>query len=878
MSKSFLFALLIGLALAVLNQAQDQSGFISIDCGLPANDHYNEPRTNINYISDASFISSGISKRIRDEFRVPDQRRLSNLRSFPEGKRNCYKINVIRGSKYLIRAEFLYGNYDGLGNPPLFELHLGANLWKEVEIRNASLAMHFDIIHVPALDYVQICLVNTDSGTPYISTIELRPLNNNTYVTDSESLALVTRENLGSTEVFRYNDDVYDRYWYADADVGKNDRTSLNVTIPAGSLRTNDFQPPEIVMSTFVTPANASTSLCFSLESGNANDKFYVYLHFAELRELAKNETRAFNITLNGQVQDGNLVPQYLSVVTHPSVVTHSNRSAISVERFECCLVRTENSTLPPILNAKEIYLVKEFPQSETDQQDYEAITSIQSTYRLTKNWQGDPCSPIEYLWDGLNCTSDGYKTPRITTLNLSSSGLTGKIDPSISKLTSLENLDLSNNNLSGEMPTFLSQLEFLKTLNLENNYLTGSLPSELIEKSRRGTLSIRVNQNPNIKNNNKSKIVTIAVVASVCGILIILTVVAVPIWTLKRTKPKHMTVERDPNDILVKIQKRQYSYFDVLNITNNFERIIGKGGFGTVYHGSIDDIEVAVKMLSPSSAQGYQQFQAEVKLLMTVHHRNLTSLIGYCNEETKKGLIYEYMANGNLHEHLSGKHSKSKFLTWEDRLRISIDAAQGLDYLHNGCKPPITHRDIKSTNILLNEHFQGKISDFGLSKTVKAIDEGTQTSSIVGGTPGYMDPEFNVTNKITDKSDVYSFGVVLLELITNQQPVIVRNGEMIHIGQWVNSLVKNGDIKEIVYSGLHGELDSNSAWKAVELAIACVSLNSKRRPTMSEVVVGLKECLATALPQTNQSGVTTTGLEEELILNPSVDSAPQAR
>ncbi|KAI4305437.1 hypothetical protein L6164_028803 [Bauhinia variegata] len=711
---------------------------------------------------------------------------------------------------------------------------------------------------------------------------ELRPLNNDTYVTESESLALWKRVDSGSTKAFRYNYDVYDRFWSADVDVGENDRTSLNVPIRAGSLRTNNFHPPEIVMSTFIAPANASSSLCFSWTSTNASNKYYVYMHFAELQVLAKNETRAFNITLNGQVRYGNLVPKYLSVDTYRT------KSAISGERFEYRLVRTENSTLPPILNAIEIYTVKELPQLETDQEDYEAIASIQSTYGLRKNWQGDPCSPIEYLWNGLNCTYDGFNSPRITTVDLSSSGLRGKIDPSISKLTMLEKLDLSNNSLNGGVPAFLSQFEFLKTLNLDNNNLTGSLPSELIEKSKSGTLSLSVSQNPylcdspactDIKNdNNEGKNVTAPIVASICGILIFLVVVAALFWIFKRRKPKHMTVRRDRIDTLMKKQQRQYSYSDIINITNNFDIILGKGGFGTVYLGFIDDIQVAVKMLSPSSAQGYQQFQAEVKLLMTVHHRNLTSLIGYCNEETNKGLIYEYMANGNLHEHLSGIHSNAKFLTWEDRLRISIDAAQGLEYLHNGCKPSITHRDIKSTNILLNEHFQAKISDFGLSKTMVTTEGGTQLSSLVGGTPGYLDPEFYITNKLTEKSDVYSFGVVLLELITNQQPVLItRNLEKIHISQWVNSLVKNGDIKKIVYSGLHGEFDSNSTWKAVELAMACVLPNSSGRPTMSEVVIELKESLATALPQANRGGVRATGLEEQQIMNVSVDSTPMA-
>ncbi|KAI4305444.1 hypothetical protein L6164_028809 [Bauhinia variegata] len=737
------------------------SGFINIDCGIPASSRYVESTSKLNYISDASFINSGISKNVLDsKLQEEYQRQLWSLRSFPLRIRNCYKINVIRGSRYLIRASFLYGNYDGLNSFPIFDLYLGANLWDIVQINDASDVENYEIINIPALDYVKICLVNTSLGTPFISSIELRPLNNDMYVTEFGSLALWKRVDLGSTKSYSYPDDVYDRIWTTDWDESEKIYwKTLSVSIPTGNLENNDFQPPEIVMSTLVTPANASAPLKLSWTPPNTSNQYYVYLHFSELQELAQNETRSFNITLNGQIRSKYIVPDYLGVTT-----TYTT-SAISREKFEYLLVKTENSTLPPILNAIEIYIVKEFPLPETNQEDVDAITSIQSTYGLTKNWQGDPCNPVQFLWDGINCTyDDGQNSPRITTL------------------------DFSNNSLNGEVPAFLSQLEFLKILNLESNNFSGSLLSELIEKSNRGTLSIRV---------------------------------------------------------------------------------LGKGGFGTVYLGFIDDNLVAAKMLSPSSAQGYQQFQAEVKLLMTVHHRNLTSLVGYCNEENNKGLIYEYMANGNLRKHLSGKHNKAKFLTWEDRLRISIDAAQGLEYLHNGCKPPIIHRDIKFTNILLNEHFQAKLSDFGLSKTMAPPTEGrTQLSSVVGGTPGYIDPEFYRTSRLTDKSDIYSFGVVLLELITNQQPVMVRNHEQIHISQWVSSLVENGDIKKIVYSRLHGEFDSNSVWKAVELAMACLSPNANRRPTMNEVVIELKECLATALSRTNQSDVSETRLEEQPMVN----------
>ncbi|KAL6285564.1 hypothetical protein ACE6H2_009954 [Prunus campanulata] len=260
----------------------------------------------------------------------------------------------------------------------------------------------------------------------------------------------------------------------------------------------------------------------------------------------------------------------------------------------------------------------------------------------------------------------------------------------------------------------------------------------------------------------------------------------------------------------------------------------------------------IAIKMLSASSVQGFQQFHAEVNLLMRVHHKNLTSLVQYCNDETKVGLVYEYMANGNLLNHLSD--SRSSILTWEDILLIATDAAQGLEYLHCGCKPPIMHRDVKSTNILLNESFQAKISDFGLSRNFPTHD-GTHASSLLAGTPSYLNPEFYLSNRLNEKSDVYSFGVVLLEIITSR-PVIKRTHERIHISQWVGFMLANGDINSIVDPRLEGNFNTNSVWKAVEISMACVSVNAIKRPSMSQVVVDLKECLATEYARTKHSRV----------------------
>ncbi|QCE09023.1 serine/threonine-protein kinase PBS1 [Vigna unguiculata] len=856
-------------------------GFISIDCGAPADTDYTEPKTGINYTSDANFIDTGESGTIIPEtINTVYQRQMMNVRSFPKGKRNCYKISITRGSTYLIRTNFLYGNYDKLNKAPKFDIHLGVNRWYTVTIDNASTPQVNEIIHVPSLDYLHICLVNTGHGTPFISAIEIRTLKNATYAPEFGSLEYYNRWDLGSKDSYRYNVDVYDRFWYNYGD--NKDWKQINASIAADSFDQNDYRPPGIVMSTAVTPVNASAPLVISWEPQNPTEQYYVYMHFFEIEVLGKNQTREFNITQNGRPWYQNLSP------LPQSINTIYSRAGISGEKIEYSLEKAKSSSLPPILNAIEIYRVINFQQTDTHQGDVDAIASIKSVYGVKRDWQGDPCAPVAYLWDGLNCSYLGNKNPRITTLNLSSSELSGTIDPTISNLIMLEQLDLSNNNLYGQVPDFLSRLQHLKMINFENNNLTGSIPEALVKKSKEGFLSLRVGQNPYLcesgqcnKKRKEKKNIVIPLLSTVCGVLILLMTVAAVLWTLERRKPKASTVDQreitEQDDSLHQLKKQIYSYSDVVRITNEFSTIVGKGGFGTVYLGYIGDTPVAVKMLSPSSVHGYRQFQAEVKILMRVHHTNLTSLVGYCNDGDYKGLIYEYMANGDLKQHLSGKHGKSKFLSWEDRLRIAVDAALGLEYLQTGCKPPIIHRDIKSTNILLDEKFQAKLSDFGLSKIIP-IDGGTHVSTVVAGTPGYLDPEYYISNRLTQKSDVYSFGVVLLEIIT-YQPVIAMNEERSHITERVRSLIEKGDIKAIVDSRLEGDFDINSAWKVVEIAMACVSFNPSERPMVRMIVSELRETLATELARTQliDAHLTTDSIEP-MAMNLDTEFTPLAR
>ncbi|XLT71633.1 hypothetical protein HN873_028059 [Arachis hypogaea] len=871
MLMHLLFVMLGVVTSGLLVQTQFQSGFISIDCGLPEGKDYTEKSTGINYISDTNFIDSGVSKMVSSEDKITHQQQFSYLRSFPNGMRNCYKISVTSGTKYLIRASFLYGNYDGLNEPPQFDIHLGSNLWDTVKLTNASQSSYRELMHTPTLNYVHICLVNTGNGIPFISAIEFRNMDfNNVYKTSgATTLARLAGLDFGSFTnlTYRYMDDFHDRLW----EPYSNDQWAQLHNPINNDLPSRDYELPISVIWTAATPRNANgVSLDFYFDALNetTQQQCYFYLHFAEVQKLAPNETREFNITLNGEDFYNLLRPgHFVNTIFDPSPYN------VFYKNNNISLVKTEASTLPPIINALEIYQVKDFSQLETQQDDVDAITNIKKVYRVTQNWQGDPCAPVAYMWEGLNCNFNG--TPRITSLNLSSSGLTGQIVSYISKLTDLESLDLSNNSLNGEIPDFLADLPSLRVLNLHNNNLTGQVPNALIQRSSEGALLLRLGQNPNLlcesalcdqqtKDKSKKNNRVIYVLASISAILVLLLLVlaTVNIIYIKKRKPKnYFKVHKEFSDQTgsqLESKRRRYSFNEVSNMTNNFERVLGRGGFGTVYYGIIDDIQVAVKMLSQSSVQGYQQFLAEVNILMRVHHRNLTSLIGYCNEETNIALIYEYMENGNLEEHLLEKNSRTRLFNWEERLTIAMDAAQGLEYLHNGCKPPIIHRDVKCTNILLNENFQAKMSDLGLSRSFP-VDGGTHVTTVIAGTPGYLDPEYQVSNRLTEKSDVYSFGVVLLEIITGKPAILKAVEGKIHISEWVKSMLAKGDVKCIVDTRLQGDFESSSVWRAVEIAMASVSNKSSKRPYMTDIVTELKECLAMELARKHNSCETMT-------------------
>ncbi|XP_028763339.1 probable LRR receptor-like serine/threonine-protein kinase MEE39 [Neltuma alba] len=509
----------------------------------------------------------------------------------------------------------------------------------------------------------------------------------------------------------------------------------------------------------------------------------------------------------------------------------------------------TADSDAPPILNAYEIYEAISQPDSPTATQDVDAMLEIKHTYGISRiSWQGDPCVPSKLAWDGLICSSEN--NIRILSLNLSSSSLKGEISESFAKLLKLESLDLSNNELIGQLPEFLSTLPNLKFINLAGNKLTGLIPKALKENAG---LQLSVANNPGLcqKSSCKKHNFVIPLIASVAALVILTVIVALVIW---RFRHKRVILSEFQKREAAKDNNQSFSYTEVLRITNNLETAIGEGGFGKIYLGTLEDgTKVAVKLLSPSSRQGYKEFQSEAQLLTVIHHRNLVSLVGFCDENDIKALVYEYMDLGDLSGLLSEKNSK--VLKWNERLQVSIDAARGLEYLHHGCKTPIIHRDLKPSNILLNQSMVAKLADFGLSRAFKN-ERDTHLSTQPAGTPGFIDPEFQKSGNLNKESDIYSFGMILLQLITSHPPVRRELEDICFIIDWIRPKIECGDIQGIVDLRLAGEFNVCSAWKAVETAMSCIAPQRTQRPDISYVLLELRECLAMEIGLSNSNGI----------------------
>ncbi|XP_066329413.1 tyrosine-sulfated glycopeptide receptor 1-like [Miscanthus floridulus] len=453
--------------------------------------------------------------------------------------------------------------------------------------------------------------------------------------------------------------------------------------------------------------------------------------------------------------------------------------------------------------------------------------------------------------------------------INFSSNNLSGKIPLELCNLTNLQVLDLSNNHLSGAIPSRLNNLHFLSALNISYNNLEGPIPnggqfSTFLNNSFEGnpklcgpillrSCSSAVAPTVSTKQQSRKAIFGIAFGAFFGVVLLLLLVYLAASFKCKSLINNSKTCNNedveatsymsDSEQSLVIVprgegEENKLKFADIVKATNYFHQgnIIGCGGYGLVYKAILPDgTKLAIKKLNGEMWTMEREFKAEVEALSMAQHENLVPLWGYCIQGDSRLLIYSYMENGNLDDWLHNiDDDANTFLDWPMRLKIAQGASRGLSYIHDVCKPHIVHRDIKSSNILLDKEFKAYVADFGLSRLVLANK--THVTTELVGTLGYIPPEYRQGWVATLRGDMYSFGVVLLELLTGRRPVtgLSLSKELV---KWVQEMKSEGKQIEVLDPHIRGMGHDEQMLKVLEIACRCVDHNACMRPTILEVV-----------------------------------------
>ncbi|XP_054789142.1 receptor protein-tyrosine kinase CEPR1-like [Prosopis cineraria] len=451
----------------------------------------------------------------------------------------------------------------------------------------------------------------------------------------------------------------------------------------------------------------------------------------------------------------------------------------------------------------------------------------------------------------------------RLNSLMLQGNKLNSSIPSTLSFLQSLNVLDLSNNLLSGTISESLSAL-LPNYINFSDNLLSGPIPSSMVKggllesfSGNPGVCMLPIYANSSDQNfqvcpqNSSRKRPRVVWVGAIISVALIIIGFGAVLFIRRRPAKDKASMEQDDESLsssffscdLKSFHKLNYDRQEIIEAMVD-KNIVGYGGSGTVYKIELKSGElIAVKKLwSRSSKDPAQEdrmvldkeLKNEVATLGSIRHKNIVKLYSYFTSFDFSLLVYEYMPNGNLWDAL---HKSWIHLTWPTRHQIALGIAQGLAYLHHDLLPPIIHRDIKSTNILLDAHYQPKVADFGIAKVLQARGVKDSTTTVIAGTYGYLAPEYAYSSRATTKCDVYSFGVILMELITGKKPVEVEFGENRNIVYWVSNKVDSKErISEIIDKRLSG-LFSEEIIQVIRIAIKCTYKLPANRPTMKEVV-----------------------------------------
>uniref|UniRef100_M1D0Q8 Symbiosis receptor-like kinase n=1 Tax=Solanum tuberosum TaxID=4113 RepID=M1D0Q8_SOLTU len=673
------------------------AGFLSIQCCATAN--FTEPRTNLSWISDGTWFPENQSCISRPVYKSAHYERARSF-SLDIGHKWCYSLPTRKDHDYLVRGTFLSVKQGKTLPHSSFVVLIGVTPIATVK---SSDELTVEGIFRATRSYTNFCLLKK-KGNPYISKVELRPINSDYLKREpSEILKLVHRVDAGNKVAeIRYPYDQYDRIWRPASNLESQVTRTQPSIIKQVIARKHSLLPPAFVLRTSLTHPERLDFLHEDLDTGYYT--YSLFLYFLEPNNSVQAGERVFYIYINNEkrlkvdiLASGS---RYLDVLLNFRANRFVNLTMIKASNL---------SQLGPICNGYEI--LKTLPRvKETAMEEVDIMANVKKELlqqnknnEIWKSWSGDPCLPLP--WPGLTCDRVNG-TSVITQIDLSSGGLSGPSPPSIQKLMHLRKLNF--------------KLEYIEA------------------------------------------------------------------------------------------------------ITQNYKTLIGEGGFGSVYRGTLPDgVEVAVKVRSATSTQGIREFNNELNLLSAITHENLVPLLGYCCENEQQILVYPFMSNSSL----------------QDRL-------YGLLHLHTFSDRCLIHRDVKSSNILLDQSMCAKVADFGFSKY--ASQEGDSGTSLeVRGTAGYLDPEYYSTQRLSAKSDVFSFGVVLLEILTGREPLnINKPRNEWSLVEWAKPLIRSSRVEEIVDPTIKGGYHGEALWRVVEVALACTETYSTYRPCMADIVRELEDAL----------------------------------
>ncbi|XP_027341299.1 receptor-like protein kinase HSL1 [Abrus precatorius] len=442
-----------------------------------------------------------------------------------------------------------------------------------------------------------------------------------------------------------------------------------------------------------------------------------------------------------------------------------------------------------------------------------------------------------------------GWK--KLNELALANNRLNGNVPNEIGALPVLNYLDLSGNCFSGDIPIELQNLK-LNLLNLSNNQLSGAIPplyaNENYRKSFLGNPGLCRDLSglcPSLGESKSRKYVWIfRFIFVLAGIVLIVGVV----WFYFKFRDFKKLKKGFNISKWRSFHKLGFSEFEIVTLLSE-DNVIGSGASGKVYKVALSNGEVvAVKKLWGTTKMengpvGSEKdgFEAEVETLGKIRHKNIVRLWCCCHSGDSKLLVYEYMPNGSLADLLQS--SKKNLLDWPTRYKIAIDAAEGLSYLHHDCVPPIVHRDVKSSNILLDGEFGAKVADFGVAKIIRGVNQGPESMSVIAGSYGYIAPEYAYTLRVNEKSDIYSFGVVILELVTGKPPLDPEYGEK-DLVKWVSSTLDQKGQDQVIDPTLDFQYREEII-KVLSVGLLCTTSLPITRPSMRRVVKMLKEVTA---------------------------------